>query len=252
MSASSQYRKFTEVEIRKAVNDSYSFAGVIRSLGCQSVSGTLYNIVKDRVREYGIPTDHFVKSAPPTQVSRVKLDADAILQVTTKRVKTRLLRRALMEKGVAHQCSVCGQLPEWMGRPLVLQIDHLNGDSRDNTLSNLRFLCLHCHSQTETFGAKSLKGRQKTIRLQQACEQCGGLFDKKEDQRFCSVSCVGKTAKKTKIQWPNIEQLTSMMWAKPGREVAIDLGVSWTALKKRCSRLGILRPTQGFWNKKAH
>ncbi|MGH3218614.1 MAG: hypothetical protein ACRDPY_07845 [Streptosporangiaceae bacterium] len=25
-------------------------------------------------------------------------------------------------------CAECGQLPEWNGKPLVLQVDHVNGD----------------------------------------------------------------------------------------------------------------------------
>ena len=52
-------------------------------------------------------------------------------------------------------CAECGQGQQWNGRVLVLELDHANGDSSDNRLTNLRFLCPNCHSQTPTFRNRS-------------------------------------------------------------------------------------------------
>ena len=65
-------------------------------------------------------------------------------------IKNRLLAAGLL----ANRCDGCG-LSEWRGKPLSIQIDHINGIRNDNRLENLRMLCPNCHSQTETFGARN-------------------------------------------------------------------------------------------------
>lgn len=57
----------------------------------------------------------------------------------------------IKEKLIEYVCSECGQNGNWNGKVLSLQIDHINGIRNDNRLSNLRFLCPNCHSQTSTF-----------------------------------------------------------------------------------------------------
>lgn len=53
-------------------------------------------------------------------------------------------------------CEECGVGQEWNGKPLSLQLDHVNGDSEWNHISNCRLLCPNCHSQTDTFGSKNI------------------------------------------------------------------------------------------------
>ena len=53
-----------------------------------------------------------------------------------------------------NRCDWCG-LTSWRGRPIAIQIDHINGvNGIDHRLENLRMLCPNCHSQTDTFAAK--------------------------------------------------------------------------------------------------
>ncbi len=53
------------------------------------------------------------------------------------------------------KCSICG-LDEWQGKDIVLIMDHINGNSENNHISNLRLVCPNCDSQLSTF-----KGRNK-------------------------------------------------------------------------------------------
>ena len=48
-------------------------------------------------------------------------------------------------------CASCGSGKVWNGKPLTLHLDHVNGDTTDNRVENLRFLCPNCHSQTPTY-----------------------------------------------------------------------------------------------------
>lgn len=65
------------------------------------------------------------------------------------------LKKRLISAGVLpDKCDECGLGRLWQGRELSLQLDHVNGDSNDHRLSNLRILCPNCHSQTETYAGK--------------------------------------------------------------------------------------------------
>lgn len=60
-------------------------------------------------------------------------------------------------------CVECGQKPIHNNKPLVLQLDHIDGDSDNNYPKNLRLLCPNCHTQTENFGSKGKGSRYKKV-----------------------------------------------------------------------------------------
>lgn len=60
-----------------------------------------------------------------------------------------------------HKCKLCGQGELWNGKKLVLQRDHIDGDSSNNAMKNLRLLCPNCHTQTPTFGSKGQGSRYR-------------------------------------------------------------------------------------------
>jgi 5-methylcytosine-specific restriction endonuclease McrA len=62
-----------------------------------------------------------------------------------------LRKRLLMEGLKRNECERCG-VSRWRGKPLSLQLHHINGDGHDNRLENLQLLCPNCHSQTENYG----------------------------------------------------------------------------------------------------
>lgn len=61
------------------------------------------------------------------------------------------------------KCFECGQSNVWNNKPLTIQLDHIDGNSDNNHLSNLRLLCPNCHTQSDTFGSKGQGNRYKKV-----------------------------------------------------------------------------------------
>lgn len=64
-----------------------------------------------------------------------------------------------------------------MGKPITLQLDHINGINNDNRIENLRFICPNCHSQTHNYSGKKTRGTTKIkytyITKKKKCIDCG-------------------------------------------------------------------------------
>lgn len=52
-----------------------------------------------------------------------------------------------------------------------------------------------------------------------------------------------------KIIWISDEDLKTLLWEKPTSEVALQLGVTDSAIGKRCKARGIEKPPRGYWTK---
>lgn len=70
----------------------------------------------------------------------------------------RSLRR-IIELIRGYCCEVCG-ISNWNDKPIVLEVEHKNGDSSNNNPENVCLICPNCHSQTSTYkGANKGNGR---------------------------------------------------------------------------------------------
>jgi len=92
-----------------------------------------------------------------------KFKLEDILSGKHPSYKTYHLKNRLIEEGIkSNKCEECG-ISEWNGKPINCQLDHINGNSTDHSLSNLRILCPNCHSQTDTFCGKNKNTKPKTL-----------------------------------------------------------------------------------------
>ncbi|GGZ43977.1 hypothetical protein GCM10010301_15620 [Streptomyces plicatus] len=77
-----------------------------------------------------------------------------------RRVPSDRLKWAMAAVGAPEQCALCGNDGLWHGRPIPLEVDHVDGDWRNNRIENLRLLCPNCHSITDTYRGRG-KGRAR-------------------------------------------------------------------------------------------
>lgn len=142
--------KYTKEVLEEAVKNSESFVGVVRFLGLKVAGGTQTHIA-NTIKKMDIDTSHFLgKGHNKGKISFRRKSYEQILikrEAGRLREKPYLLRRALLESGVEHKCNGCGLPPVWQGVPLVLEVNHIDGDFLNCLKENLEFLCPNCHSQ---------------------------------------------------------------------------------------------------------
>jgi len=84
-----------------------------------------------------------------------KVPLDEILKGKHPSYQTYKLKNRLLKEGIKENiCEECG-ISEWNGKPINMQLDHINGDSHDHSLENLKMICPNCHSQTDTYCGKN-------------------------------------------------------------------------------------------------
>ncbi|MGW7435839.1 HNH endonuclease signature motif containing protein [Streptomyces sp. NPDC054849] len=153
--------KWTREILAEVVTASTTMCEVLRRLGLEVVGGHHTHITR-RVKAYGIDTSHF---RPPSSAGRPKVrrTPESILVMQdgphARRAQGEQLKRALKSQGTPEQCRMCGIEPLWQGYPLPLEVDHIDGDWRNNRPENLRLLCPNCHSTTDTYRGRA-KGRR--------------------------------------------------------------------------------------------
>lgn len=145
--------KYSNEELADAVSSNVSVMAVMRALGIRMVGGSHTHLSK-RIEALGLDTAHFTRQAHNKgKVSPRRQPASEILTLKdtdARRTSTHRLNRALREIGREYVCQQCLNQGVYNGKPLVLEVDHINGSSWDDRPENLRWLCPNCHSQQGT------------------------------------------------------------------------------------------------------
>lgn len=181
---------------------------------------------------------------------RVKIPLEKILIVGSSYNRLGLKRRLIEESLLEKKCYECGISSEWNGKPLCLQLDHINGIGNDNRLENLRLLCPNCHSQTETFAGRR-RSYSKIDRY--SCSQCYVTITKFSTLGLCrKCASIRFNFKNRKVERPSKKELQTLIWSKPTTLIAKDFNVSDKAVEKWCKAYGIQKPPRGYWTKQNH
>lgn len=212
---------FSEQEQRSVVSRCSSMAQLLKELGYGTVHGNQSITVKRRLEKYGISTDHFNSSQ-----CRSNRSTENVFVKNSTANQTTLRRWYIKGNYSEYKCAICGQDPIWNGRDLVLTLDHTDGNNSNNVLSNLRWLCPNCHSQTRTFAGKNVVHEHKSPRL---CLECGVTIS--SGSTFC-LRCFHK--RRRKVVRPSPEELLIEQKDSTFEKVGYKYGVSGNAVRKWC------------------
>jgi len=151
----SNYKNYTDVDLKEAVRSSSSRRQVLIKLGLAPKGGN-YDTIKRAIARLDVNTDHFLPSAGHNRGKRVGPLRPIEDYFSGKaRIRSSRLREKLISEDIfEHQCSWC-KGRTWLGKEIPLELDHIDGDNENNNLENLRLLCPNCHAQTPTYRGRN-------------------------------------------------------------------------------------------------
>lgn len=196
--------RFTENELRLAIESSKSWNETLRRLRYRSQGGNAATI-KKYARTWGIPTGHFDPHAASVaglrRYHKKAIPLENILVAGSKynraHLKTRLFEAGLKERC----CELCGQDENWNGSRMALILDHINGIPDDNRLENLRIACPNCAATFPTHCGRANKTPPRD------CPGCGAQFQPPYEQllREIAETSTSAVARRYGVTFPAIK-----------------------------------------------
>lgn len=161
-------RSWTSEQLKDAVRTSGSFRQVLTKLHLREAGGNYVQLQK-YVKEYELDTSHFHGKLWNKGLKlpyNPKIPLEHLLrtgvQFPSYKLKIRLFRANLKSP----KCEECGWAQRTADGYLPTELDHINGDTSDNRIENLRILCPNCHSLKPTHRGRNK--RRKRLLLEKS------------------------------------------------------------------------------------
>lgn len=277
--------KSSKEEFQTVCSNCSSLADIMRHFGVRPEAGN-YQTLKRRIKEDQTDISHIRLGLsnckgrfPITRYTEEKARRALEIGSITNRSQIKILcvRYNILDNKI---CAICAHPDKWNDKPLVMQLDHIDGNSSNNLLSNFRFVCPNCHTQTETHSGKRLK-YESHFDLIPLAERPGFIKSVKKVERFippsnpvdangvniravckcgkhispkakmCHRCAAAVFAEKSRRFCMSKEILEKAVWEMPTSALAKQHGISDQAIGKRCRGLGIVKPPRGYWNRRA-
>lgn len=270
--------------VRKYLPLSTSMNNLCNNLGLRGVDG-YYKKIEKVINKYNLSTNHFnsKKSNYNSYLKReldengrfVRMADDNFFIKGAKRSGESIIKR-LVEGGYKeYKCENCG-ISEWDGKPLRLQVHHINGDHNDNRIENVQLLCPNCHTQTDTYGRNNLvknKGFKISKRVEEIynnsessykpksieelkanighiepkkkryCQVCGKEIEG-DGIKYCSYECANKAIRKFEVT--PIQLIEDFKELKSFTAVGRKYNVTDNAIRRRVKKLGVYEEVRQF------
>ncbi|MCK5285939.1 MAG: HNH endonuclease [Candidatus Pacebacteria bacterium] len=145
-------KKWTEKDLRTAAKNSTSIRQVLQKIGLIEAGGN-YTQIKKYLIFYKINTKHFTGKGWNKGMKGIGKPLIPLKDILVKNsnYQSYKLKNRLFKKGIKLQkCEKCGWANKSIDGRIPVELDHINGDGKDNRLKNLRILCPNCHSLQST------------------------------------------------------------------------------------------------------
>lgn len=248
--------EYTKEILATLIKDCRNVSELCRKLNIEP-KGNGYYRVRRLIKEFDLDVKHF-SQAPWNKDIRYRTKCNRIrpMEEVLKKgsnIQTNQLKKRLFNNGYKeYKCECCGNT-EWLGKPIKLELHHINGVHNDNRLENLQILCPNCHSFTNTFRGKNqtrylnennantctaltpkeiqerndlkktLRRKHKeTHKEKRKCKFCGKEYETRinNGQNYCCLECANKALSK-----------------KPSKEIIIEdiqnIGYNFTKIAKK-------------------
>ncbi len=156
---------WTKEDLIEAAKTSVSIRQVLKKIRLVEAGGN-YAQVKKYFKIYAIDTSHFkgkLWSKGEKLPFKPRVDLKSILisnsNFQSYKLKLRLLREGLKQE----LCETCGWCQRSLDGRIPLELDHIDGDHKNNTLDNLRVLCPNCHSLQSTHRGRNRKNSGRVV-----------------------------------------------------------------------------------------
>ena len=167
--------------LTEIVKESKSYSDILRKLGLLPVGSNRYNL-QSKILMENIDDSHLKNnSGCGWAKGRIIINESVARTYFTENCKTdngSLKKYILRFKMLDYICKNCGSQPVWNGKPLTLELDHINGIKSDCRLENFRFLCPNCHSQEPTSNVRKSKKSNKI-----SIEEIKSVIEKSNSKR---------------------------------------------------------------------
>lgn len=150
-------RRWTTDQLKLAAKQSFSIRQVLHALGLREAGGNYTQITK-YLSEYKIDIKHFKGKGWNKGLSGIgspRFSLAEILVTGSFFQSYKLKKRLYLAKLKKEECEECGWAMQAEDGRIPLELDHINGESRDNRIENLRILCPNCHSLKPTHRGKN-------------------------------------------------------------------------------------------------